>query len=301
MLNSIQSKLLIPVILFTIVSMIAGFFYISSIKNEHIELVGFSTATAVARQVKNLRSFYRQTIVNRVRKSGVKIHHDYLNDDKTIPFPDTLVNILEKSFEKEYPGASMHLYSRFPFQNNSEAEIYDSFELEALSTLEQNPSKPYFKLERIDDALSLQYAVPDIMKDSCVQCHNTHPESPKQDWKAGDVRGALEVTIPLGDADSISRTMALRLFGFIGIPLFGMILITALVYRRTVIRPINSISDTNERIRSGDLKARAIVYSRDEFGVMASGFNILIDRLLNLVETKEAERDDMQDSIMKLL
>jgi twitching motility protein PilJ len=36
-------------------------------------------------------------------------------------------------------------------------------------------------------------------------------------------------------------------------------------------------------------------------GVMATGFNLLLDRLFNLVETKEAERDEMQDSIMKLL
>ena len=30
---------------------------------------------------------------------------------------------------------------------------------------------------------------------ACVNCHNTHPESPKRDWKVGDVRGIQEVTI----------------------------------------------------------------------------------------------------------
>jgi twitching motility protein PilJ len=139
------------------------------------------------------------------------------------------------------------------------------------------------------------------MKASCVKCHNDHPESPKKDWKEGDVRGALEVIIPVGEADSISSIIALRLLGFIGLPLLGMTLLIAIVYRRTVLRPINSISETNERIRSGDLKARAFVYSNDEMGVMATGFNLLLDRLFNLVETKEAERDEMQDSIMKLL
>ena len=33
------------------------------------------------------------------------------------------------------------------------------------------------------------------MGQACVACHNTHPESPKRDWKVGDVRGIQEVTI----------------------------------------------------------------------------------------------------------
>ncbi len=35
------------------------------------------------------------------------------------------------------------------------------------------------------------------MRPACVECHNTHPESPKTNWKVGDLRGVLEVTIPL--------------------------------------------------------------------------------------------------------
>lgn len=34
---------------------------------------------------------------------------------------------------------------------------------------------------------------------SCVNCHNTHPDSPKTNWKTGDVRGILEVNIPLNN------------------------------------------------------------------------------------------------------
>ena len=39
-----------------------------------------------------------------------------------------------------------------------------------------------------------------MMESACVNCHNSHPESPKRDWKIGDVRGIQEVSIaqPLG-------------------------------------------------------------------------------------------------------
>jgi PAS domain S-box-containing protein len=33
------------------------------------------------------------------------------------------------------------------------------------------------------------------MRPACVTCHNQHPDSPKRDWKLGDVRGIQEVTV----------------------------------------------------------------------------------------------------------
>jgi adenylate cyclase len=38
------------------------------------------------------------------------------------------------------------------------------------------------------------------MAAACVACHDSHPDSPKRDWKVGDIRGLQEVTItqPIG-------------------------------------------------------------------------------------------------------
>jgi class 3 adenylate cyclase len=47
---------------------------------------------------------------------------------------------------------------------------------------------------------------PVIMGTACVNCHNTHPQSPKRDWKVGDVRGIQEV--------SISQPIVTNLFSF---------------------------------------------------------------------------------------
>jgi class 3 adenylate cyclase len=41
---------------------------------------------------------------------------------------------------------------------------------------------------------------------ACVACHNSHPESPKRDWKVGDVRGIQEITI--------SQPIAANIFSF---------------------------------------------------------------------------------------
>jgi hypothetical protein len=36
------------------------------------------------------------------------------------------------------------------------------------------------------------------MKRTCVECHNTHPQSSRKDWREGDVRGVLVIIRPLG-------------------------------------------------------------------------------------------------------
>src|SRR3546814_18507304 len=41
----------------------------------------------------------------------------------------------------------------------------------------------------------IRYATPVIMGAACVTCHNAHPESPKHDWKIGDIRGIQAITV----------------------------------------------------------------------------------------------------------
>ena len=49
--------------------------------------------------------------------------------------------------------------------------------------------------------LSVRYAIADIMRPACVGCHNSHPETPKNDWKVGDVRGVVEVISPVNQLE----------------------------------------------------------------------------------------------------
>jgi adenylate cyclase len=44
---------------------------------------------------------------------------------------------------------------------------------------------------------ALRYATADRMRAPCISCHNTHPASPKTTWQEGDVRGVVEVILPL--------------------------------------------------------------------------------------------------------
>ena len=71
--------------------------------------------------------------------------------------------------------------------------------------LQHNPTAPFHRFEEVQGRPSLRYATADLMRPSCVNCHNTHPASPKTDWQTGDVRGVLEVIFPLDTAVAQTR------------------------------------------------------------------------------------------------
>ena len=66
----------------------------------------------------------------------------------------------------------------------------------ALAALRANP-KPADDRRLVDRSSRdrVRLVAPVLMGEACVNCHNAHPESPKHDWKVGDVRGIQEVII----------------------------------------------------------------------------------------------------------
>jgi C4-dicarboxylate-specific signal transduction histidine kinase len=103
-------------------------------------------------------------------------------------------------------GMQVRLYSNHPFPWRSDGGARDAFEREALRELTARPERPFFRFEHVDGRPVLRYATADRMRAGCVPCHNSHPSSPRTDWKIGDVRGVLEIVRPLDRATSQART-----------------------------------------------------------------------------------------------
>ena len=100
----------------------------------------------------------------------------------------------------------VRLYSDYPFKSRKDSKARDDFEKEALAALGKNPNQTIDHFEDYAGRASLRFAKARIMEKGCVQCHNTHPESIKKDWKVGDVGGVLEIIRPLDE--DIARTRA---------------------------------------------------------------------------------------------
>src|SRR5262249_18811614 len=96
--------------------------------------------------------------------------------------------------------------SNYPFKTRKDGGPRDDFEKEALRRLGENPKQVVYSFEDYEGKPVLRYATARVMRESCIGCHNMEPDSPKKDWKGGDVRGALEIIRPLDkDMDRAHR------------------------------------------------------------------------------------------------
>ncbi|EKQ67588.1 family 3 adenylate cyclase [Leptolyngbyaceae cyanobacterium JSC-12] len=193
-----RRTILLLAILF-IAGLAAALFNMSRLSSDLIQSQAVQSSALYAQAIKEARTLYSNNAVSRARQiEGIRVTHDYIAQPGAIPLPATYLIELSKSISQQNPGMSVRLFSDLPFPwRKEEGGPRDDFETAAIAFLRQNPKQPFVRVENFQGRRSLRYAEADIMKPSCVECHNTHPSSPKKDWKVGDVRGVLEITRPL--------------------------------------------------------------------------------------------------------
>ena len=166
---------------------------------ESSERVVFQYASESAQEhaesVTQFRNFYTQELMPRAMRAGVVITHDYKASDNALPLPATLTIELGHYMSQVDGGTQVRLYSDLPFPWRAAERSLDDFQTQALKHLKANPEKPFVREEILNGQRVLRYAQADRMLAGCVNCHNHYKDSPKTDWKVGDVRGALEVVV----------------------------------------------------------------------------------------------------------
>src|SRR5262245_10698199 len=145
-----------------------------------------------------LRQYYTTEVVARVTPHGIKALRDYRDHPDAIPLPITLTKELGERIHQDRQGAMVRVWSEYPFPGKDRSPPLDDFQQAALEALKANPSKPFHRFEKYEGRPSLRYAVADVLQTSCLQCHNDPKTgSPKTDWRAGEVRGVVEIIRPL--------------------------------------------------------------------------------------------------------
>ena len=150
-----------------------------------------------AQDILKFRNFYTTEVMAPAQSSGVRVSHDFKDKPGTLPLPATMVIELGHFFNQEEKGSSTAYYSDMPFPWRALQRQLDGFQKDALVALRQNPDRPFIREEQRNGQTFVRLAVADRMQEACVSCHNTYPQSPFTQWKLGDVRGALEVSMPI--------------------------------------------------------------------------------------------------------
>ena len=209
-------------------------------------------ADEISTLASSIRSYYADNIVSRLQASGGEavFSENYRQIHGGIPIPATLAIELGDLFDGANADRriSYGFISDFPFAKRVSQPL-DGFEMEALQAFRANPSLDrYARLKQSWlGQPSFRVATPVLMRQACVSCHNSHPDSPKRDWKVGDVRGIQEVTVRGLDIKGLGRFGYLMAYmGLVGLVSVG----AAAAFQRqaSALERINSrLQDSNDR------------------------------------------------------
>jgi hypothetical protein len=148
------------------------------------------------------RTIYTRTIVNRlVKKDKVIKASEHFEDDKALALPAQMFRfgselVAKRSEDLPDVNFSYSLQSLWPVnkQNAPQTDV----EKAGLKFIAENKGKNYYAEEKLGGTNYFTAIYPDVgVAPVCVSCHNGHKDSPRRDFKLGDVMGGVVIRIPL--------------------------------------------------------------------------------------------------------
>ena len=174
------------------------FWHFSRLSTAMIRLSALQSAPEYSKILTETRALYTSDVAGRAQGHGVEVTADYKKKTGSIPIPTTFTLELGDRLSANEQGVKVRLYSDYPWpQRRKTGGPRDQYERDALNYLTQHPSQPFVRFESYQGRPSIRYSTADLMRPTCVECHDSRADSPKKDWKVGDVRGVLEVVRPL--------------------------------------------------------------------------------------------------------
>ena len=142
------------------------------------------------------RTFYTTDIVERMQMRGIVVASENWRETARLPLPAQFLIEAGRLVAQERSGLRFRLISNWAInkKNNPTSE----FERTGLTEILVNSDRPYTGVTTVDGTPVFQALYPDkAVSQTCVGCHNAHPNSPKRDFKPRDVMGGILLTIPL--------------------------------------------------------------------------------------------------------
>lgn len=148
------------------------------------------------------RAVYTRRIVNRLAaKEKVITASEHFEDEKALVLPAQMFRfgaemVTERASENPDVNFSYSLQSLWPI-NSQNAPKTDA-EKEGLQFVVDNKGENYYTTEELGGqnyftAIYADTAVSPV----CASCHNDHVDTPRTDFKIGDVMGGVVIRIPI--------------------------------------------------------------------------------------------------------
>jgi len=143
------------------------------------------------------RTVYTKLIINRLAKEEKVITaSEHWKDEKALVLPAQMFRYGAERVAEGGAPFSYSLLSLWPVnkQNKPKTDV----EVKGLNYIAENPGKNYYADEELGGVKYFTAVYPDVaVAPACVSCHNKHKDSPRTDFKIGEVMGGVVIRIPL--------------------------------------------------------------------------------------------------------
>ncbi len=145
------------------------------------------------------RTNYTKLVVKRLGPSGTGVvkpdeHWQDLPNGTLLPaqmFRAGAEAVAEMTDEFSYS-----LQSIWPI--NSQNAPKTPIEKQGLEYIAENPGENFYGEEKLGDTTYYTAVYPDVaVSDACTSCHNDHKDSPKNNFKLGEVMGGVVIRVPI--------------------------------------------------------------------------------------------------------
>lgn len=143
------------------------------------------------------RTVYTRMVVNRLQNEEKVIKaSEHWKDDKALPLPAQMFRFGSEMVAGKQQLFTYSLLSEWPV--NKQNAPRTPAEVAGLKAVVANPKQPFYKEETISGKKFFTAVYPDLaISPACVSCHNGHKDTPRTNFKLGDVMGGVVLRIAM--------------------------------------------------------------------------------------------------------
>lgn len=143
------------------------------------------------------RQVYAELIVHRLaNEENIIQASEHWRDDKALVLPAEMFRYGSERVAEGDAGIRYALISPWPInkQNGARTDV----EKAGIEALAENPDSAYYATEKLAGKDYFTALYPDrAVSEACIECHNNHSESPRDDFEMDEVMGAIVIRLPL--------------------------------------------------------------------------------------------------------
>lgn len=158
-------------------------------------------ADALHLVIESDRTVYTQQVVNRlVQQDKVIKASEHFKDDKALPLPAQMLRMgaehAQKRAKEQGLNFAYSLQSLWPINKQNAPKT--QAEKDGLKYVAEHPEENFYTTEVLGGVPYFTAVYADkAVAPVCIACHNAHPDSPRRDFKLGEVMGGIVVRIPV--------------------------------------------------------------------------------------------------------